>query len=169
MYLQEKMQSIRMQKGEHIDPFLAKLQKTRDQLAAVGSMPQATEMVRLALNSVSDEWQVFVQSILGKERLLDWEQMWAALQQEEMRQDMIKCKLDGSSSSGSKPKEEEENATLASKGNMSSRGGKRTSERSSVFGVVRWVSTLLNVLSRRRTRTRKMIRRLQGSWRRSST
>ena len=41
--------------------------------------------------------------------------MWAALQQEEMRRDLVKCKLDSSSSSGTKPKEEEENATLASK------------------------------------------------------
>ena len=33
-----------------------------------------------------------------------------------MRRDLLKCKLDGNSSSGTKPKEEEENAFLASKG-----------------------------------------------------
>ena len=69
MYLQEKMRSTRMQKGEHIDPFLAKLQESRDQLTTVGSTPQGIEMVRLALNSILDEWKVFVQSILGKEKL----------------------------------------------------------------------------------------------------
>ena len=46
----------------------------------------------------------------------NWDEMWAALKQEELRRDLVKCKLDGSSSSGSNPKEEEENATLASKG-----------------------------------------------------
>ena len=61
-----------MQKGECIDPFLAKLQETQDKLAAVGSTPQPTEMMRLVLNSVSDEWQVFVQSTLGREKLLNW-------------------------------------------------------------------------------------------------
>ena len=74
-------------------------------------------MVRLALNSVSEEWQVFVQSILGRERLSDLGGMCAALRQEEMRRDLVKCKLDSSSgSSGTKPKEEMENVALASKG-----------------------------------------------------
>lgn len=60
MYLEQKMRSMQMQKGECIDPFLMKLQETRDELAAMGSTPQGYEMVRLALNSVSEEWQVFV-------------------------------------------------------------------------------------------------------------
>lgn len=73
-------------------------------------------MVRLVLNSVSDEWQVFVQSILGRATLSNWDEMWAALKQEELRRDLVKCKLDRSSNSESKPKEEEDNAVLASKG-----------------------------------------------------
>lgn len=80
----------------------------------MGSTPQDTELVRLPLNSVSDEWQSFVQSILGKETFLNWDEMWAILKQEELRRDLVKCKLDGSSNSGSKP--EEDNAALASKG-----------------------------------------------------
>lgn len=79
MYLDLKMRSMQMQKGEHIDSFLTMLQEIRDLLAAVGSTPQPAEMVKLTLNSVSEEWQVFVQSILGIERLPDWEGMWVAL------------------------------------------------------------------------------------------
>jgi len=52
---------------------------------------------------------------LGKAALPDWDSMWAALKQEDLRRDLVKCKLDGTSSSGSKPKEEDENATLALK------------------------------------------------------
>lgn len=78
------MISLRMQKGEHINSFLNKLQETRDELAVVGSTPQGSEMVRLALNSVSEEWQVFVQSILGRATLPNWDEMWAALKQEEL-------------------------------------------------------------------------------------
>ena len=74
------MRSVRMQKGERIDPFLSKLQEVRDQLTIVGSSPQPTEMVKLALSLVSKEWQVLVQSIVGREKLPDWEGMWAALQ-----------------------------------------------------------------------------------------
>lgn len=60
MYLEQKMRSTQMQKGECIDPFLTKLQEIRNSLVVVGSTPQPTKMVRLALNSVSEEWQVFV-------------------------------------------------------------------------------------------------------------
>lgn len=42
--------------------------------------------------------------------------MWAALKLDELTRDLVKRKLDRSNNSGSKPKEEEENATLASKG-----------------------------------------------------
>ena len=73
-------------------------------------------MVRLALNAVTEEWQVFVQSMLGKATLTCWEEMWAALQEEQLRRDMVKCKLDDSSRCGSKNLEEEENAALTSKG-----------------------------------------------------
>ena len=69
MYLGQKLRSAKMQKGEHIDLFLTKLQETRDELATVGSTPQGSEMVRLALNPVSEEWQVFVRSILGRATL----------------------------------------------------------------------------------------------------
>jgi len=78
-------------------------------------------MVRLALNSVSEECQEFVQSSLGRERLPNWEGMWTSLQQEEMTRDLVKCKLDSSSSSsGVNPKEEDENATSAITSNSSS-------------------------------------------------
>ena len=105
-----------MEKGEQVSSYLQPLQDTRDQLAAVGSTPQSTAMVRTTLIGVSDEWQVFVQSILGRERLPSWEEMWATLQQEELRRDLVKVNLNGNGRSGTKTKEEEENTTLASKG-----------------------------------------------------
>jgi len=107
-----------MQKGERVDPFLTKLKETRDVLPVVRYTPQDSKLVRLALNSVSDEWQIFVKSILGRAALPNWDEMWAALKQEELRRDLVKVKLGGSSnSSGSKAKvEEEDKTTLASKG-----------------------------------------------------
>ena len=105
-----------MQKGEGVNSYLQRLQDTKVQLAVVGSTPQSTAIVRTTLNGVSDEWQVFIQSILGRERLPSWEEMWATLQQEELRRDLVKVNLNGSSGSGTKTKEEEENAALASKG-----------------------------------------------------
>lgn len=69
-------------------------------------------MVRTALNAVSEDWEVFVQSILGRGTVPPWEEMWAALRQEEIRRQS----KTGSSSKGIKVKQEEEDVALASKG-----------------------------------------------------
>ena len=39
MYLEQKLRSAQMQKGELVDPFLTKLQETRDELFVVGHTP----------------------------------------------------------------------------------------------------------------------------------
>ena len=44
-----------MQQGEPVDPFLPKLKETRDELSVAGHTPQDSELVRLALNYVSDD------------------------------------------------------------------------------------------------------------------
>ena len=116
MYLEEKMCNTRMKKGERFDSFLSHIQVTRDQLSAVGVAPRDSKLVRLTLNSVSEDYQVFVHSILGRERLPGWEAMWAALQQEEMRRDLLKIHLEDGSSGSKVKKEEEDNTALASKG-----------------------------------------------------
>lgn len=71
--------------------------ETCDELSAVGSTLQDSTLVKLALNFVSDEWQVFVQSILRRATLPNWYEMWATLKQGELRRDLVKCKPDESS------------------------------------------------------------------------
>ena len=77
---------------------------------AIGATLDQELMVRTTLNVVSEEWEVFVQSILGRGTLLPWDEMWATLRQEEIR---WKSKT-GSSSKGIKVKQEEEDVVLAS-------------------------------------------------------
>ena len=69
-------------------------------------------IVRTALNAVIDEWETFVQSILGRVDLLDWDNLWAILRQEELHR--ITRKQYNSGLSKVK-KEDEEDATLPSK------------------------------------------------------
>ena len=110
MLLENQLRSYQRHKGEQIDPFLLRLQEIHDQLTSVGSTPDPEFMVRTALNVVSEEWETFVQSILGRATLPGWEEMWAALRQEEIRR-LTKA---GSSGKGSRiKKEEEEDAALA--------------------------------------------------------
>ena len=100
-----------MPKGEEIDPFLLRLQGIHDQLTSMGSTPGPKFMVRTALNAVSKEWETFVQSILGRENLPDWEELWVDLRQEEIKW-LTKARSSGKGAWFKK--EEEEDAALAS-------------------------------------------------------
>lgn len=76
-------------------------------------MPDEEMLVRTALNAFFEEWKTFLRSILGRANLPDWEELWAALFQEEIRQ----LSKTGSSRKGVQiEKEEEEDAALASVG-----------------------------------------------------
>jgi len=68
-----------MKKGESIDTFLDGLNEIRDQLTSIGATLDQELMVRTTLNAVSEVWEVFVQSMLGRGTLPPWEEMWAAL------------------------------------------------------------------------------------------
>jgi len=100
-----------MYKGEEIDLFLLRLLGIRDKLTSVGSTPHLEFMVRTALNVVTEDWETFVQSILGRATLLSLEEMWAALRQEELRR-LTKA---GSSGKVAQVKKEED-APFASAG-----------------------------------------------------
>ena len=76
MLLENQLRLYQMQKGEEIDHFLFRLQGIRDQLTSMGSTPGPEFMVRTTLNAVSQHWEMFVQSILGKATLPSWEEMW---------------------------------------------------------------------------------------------
>lgn len=75
-----------MQRGEQIDIFLGQLTEIRDQLTCIGATPDEEMLERTALNVVLEDWQIFVQSFLARLKLLDWEELWAALRQEEIKQ-----------------------------------------------------------------------------------
>ena len=99
-----------MKKGQSIDTFLGGLNEIRHQLTAIGATPDQELMVRTALNVVLEDWEVCVQSILGRGTLLPWDEMWAAVRQEEIRRQS----KTGSNSKGIKVQQEEEDVALAS-------------------------------------------------------
>ena len=79
MVLENQLRLFTMSKGEEIDPFLFKLQSIHDQLTAMGVKVVDDIMVRTALNAVTEDWETFVQIILGKVDLPNWDDMWAIL------------------------------------------------------------------------------------------
>ena len=101
-----------MTKGEDMEHFLFRLQSIRDRLTAMGATVDDDVIVRTALNALTDEWETFVQSILGRADLPDWDNLWSILHQEELRRF---TKKQYSSRSSKVKKEDEEDAALASK------------------------------------------------------
>jgi len=75
MLFKNQLRSYQMQKGGQIDHFLKRLKEIRDQLTSIGATPDLELMVRTALNTVSEEWETFVQSILGRANLPNWEEL----------------------------------------------------------------------------------------------
>ena len=112
MLLETQMRSLMMTKGEDMEHFLFRLSSIRDQLTTTGAMVDDAVIVRTAFNAVTDEWETFFQSILGRADLLDWDSLWSILRQEELRRF---TKKQYSSRSSKVKKEDEEDAALASK------------------------------------------------------
>lgn len=67
-----------MKKGKSIETFLGGLNEIQDQLTAIEATLDQELMVRTTLNVASEDWEVFVQSILGRGTLPPWDELWAA-------------------------------------------------------------------------------------------
>jgi DNA gyrase/topoisomerase IV subunit A len=76
MVLREKLKSIKMTKDENVVTYLTRLTQVRDELGAVGEAIVDSELVRTTLNGVSKQWVVFVEFIVARERLPNWERLW---------------------------------------------------------------------------------------------
>ena len=48
----------------------------KDELAVVGEIILDSELVCIALNGFTKEWDVFVKRVVGREKLLDWSRLW---------------------------------------------------------------------------------------------
>jgi hypothetical protein len=44
-----------------------------------------TELVRIALNGFTKQWDVFVRGVVAREKLPNWERLWDDFTQEELR------------------------------------------------------------------------------------
>jgi hypothetical protein len=106
MVLRENPKSIKMTKAENVVTYLTRLTQVRDELGAMGEAIVDSELVRTTLNGVSKRWVVFVEGIVARDKLPNWERLWDKFVQEETRRGYVH----GSSSIG----HEEDNVALFS-------------------------------------------------------
>jgi hypothetical protein len=76
MVFREKLKSIKMTKAENVVTYLTRLTQVRDELGAVGEAIVESELVRTTTNGISKQWVVFVEGIVAREKLPNWERLW---------------------------------------------------------------------------------------------
>jgi hypothetical protein len=89
MVLGEKLKSIKMTKDENVVTYLTRLTQVRDELGVVWEAIVDNELVRIALNEVSKQWVVFVEGLVAREKLPNWERLWDDFVQEETRRGYV--------------------------------------------------------------------------------
>ena len=109
LVLKDKFKGIRMGKGESVTSYLTQIKQVCDEIAVVGEKMEDADLVRTTLNGVSKTWHMFVQAIVGREKLPDWDRLWDDFVQEETKRGYIQGITSG-------VRDEEENVALAAKG-----------------------------------------------------
>jgi hypothetical protein len=56
--------------------YLTKFTQIRDELTIVGETVDETKLVRTTLNGFTKQWDVFVQGVVAREKLPNWERLW---------------------------------------------------------------------------------------------
>lgn len=76
MALKDKLHGNRMAKGESVASYLTRVAQVNDELAVVREVISDFELVQIALKCFTKEWDVFVNYVMGGEKLLDWSRPW---------------------------------------------------------------------------------------------
>lgn len=108
MVLKEKLKAIKMAKTDSATTYLTKITSVRDELAVVGETIAPTELVRIALNDLSQTWESFVDGFVARENLPGWERLWDNCIQNEIRKNHLGVAKQG---------EEDDNVPLLARGN----------------------------------------------------
>jgi hypothetical protein len=88
MVLREKL-NIKMTKAENVVTYLTRLTQVGDDLGVVGEATVDSDLVRTTLNGVSKQWVVFVEGIVAREKIPNWECLWDDFVQEETRRGYV--------------------------------------------------------------------------------
>ena len=83
--VKEKVKAIKMAKIDSTIAYLTKITLVRDELAVVGEIIAPSKLLRIALNGLPKTWQNFVDGIVARENLPDWERLWDDCIQNEIK------------------------------------------------------------------------------------
>jgi hypothetical protein len=120
MALKAKLHDTKMGKEESVSSYLTRVAQVKDELAVVGEVISDSELVRIALNGFTKDWEVFVKCVVGREHLPDWSRLWDDFTQEKIRE--------RSQSSDQKMDKANENVALVAKSKKKGSSGRDLSK-----------------------------------------
>ena len=106
MALRDKTKAIKMKGSKSVVTYLSRFIDVRDEIADIGETVAEIELVHITLHGFPKSWEVFVEGIVARENLPDWNRLWSDCVQNEIHR----------SHSGTGKHEEEENVALTTKG-----------------------------------------------------
>ena len=75
MALKDKLHDTKMGKEESVSSYLNQVAQVKDELVVFGEVIMDSELVRIALNGFTKDWEVFVKCMVGRENLPDWSRL----------------------------------------------------------------------------------------------
>jgi hypothetical protein len=75
MALKAKLHDTKMGKEESVSSFLTRVAQVKDEMVVVGEVITDSELVRIAFNGFTKEWEVFVKCVVGRENIPDWSRL----------------------------------------------------------------------------------------------
>lgn len=69
MALKDKLHATKMVKGEDVTSYLTRVVQVKDELVVVGEVIANSELVRISPKGFTKEWDIFVKSVVGREKL----------------------------------------------------------------------------------------------------
>jgi hypothetical protein len=79
LVLKDKLRKIKMEKGDSISKYLTNFVQCRDELGSVGIIVTDDDLVSLALLGLPKSWNIYQDSVNGRENFPDWERLWSDL------------------------------------------------------------------------------------------
>lgn len=77
MVLKENLRTIKMHKGESSTSYHTRAQEVCDEIVAIREKCIDRELVHVALNGFTKYFHPFLQSITGRDKLSNWENLWS--------------------------------------------------------------------------------------------
>jgi hypothetical protein len=82
-----------MEENENISNFLSRIKEMKDKLGDIGEKISSTNLVTVTLNGMLDEYQIFITSLVAREKAPSFDDLIGILLQEEERRKNLNNKF----------------------------------------------------------------------------